>query len=58
LEGYIIEFSIENHQYFSKEESLFKEGSHGIFLQEIPLWIKILLVEERMFLIPSIEMAA
>jgi hypothetical protein len=32
LEGYIIEFSIENHQYFSKEEAIFYEGARGILL--------------------------
>jgi hypothetical protein len=58
LEGYIIEFSIANHQYFLKEEVVFKEGAHGILLQEIPLWIKILLAEEGMFYVPLVEMEA
>jgi hypothetical protein len=57
LEGYIIEFSAENHQYFSKEEAIFKEGARGRLLWEIPLWIKVLLVEEGMFLVPSANMA-
>jgi hypothetical protein len=45
LEFYIIEFVVENHQYFSKAEVVFHEGARGRLLQEIPLWINILLVE-------------
>jgi hypothetical protein len=56
LEGYIIEFSTDNHQSFSKEEFLFKEGSRVILLWEIPLWIKILLAKEGMLLV-AVEMA-
>jgi hypothetical protein len=36
LEGYIIEIVVENHQYFSRDEAIFKEGARGILLQEIP----------------------
>jgi hypothetical protein len=45
LEGYAIDFSAEKHQNFSKAEAILKEGDRGILLTEIPLWIKILLVE-------------
>jgi hypothetical protein len=48
LEGYIIIFVLENHQSFSKAEVIFKEGSRGILLQEIPLWLKKFLAEEGM----------
>jgi hypothetical protein len=57
LEGYIIKFFVENHQYFSKEKVTFKEGARGILQQEIPLRIKILLAEEGMFHVPLDEMA-
>jgi hypothetical protein len=57
LEGYIIEFSIENHQYFSKAEAIFYKGARGRLLREISLWIKILLAEEGMLSVPSVEMA-
>jgi hypothetical protein len=56
LEGYIIEFSAENRQAFSKDEAIFKEGSRGRLLREIPLWLKVLLVEEGIFPIPSSDM--
>jgi hypothetical protein len=52
LEGYIIEFSTESHQYFSKEEVVFKEGARGRLLWEIPLWIKFFLAEEGMLPVP------
>jgi hypothetical protein len=57
LEGYIIEFSTENHQSFSKAEAIFYEGARGRLLREIPLWMKILLVEEGMLPVPLVEMA-
>jgi hypothetical protein len=56
LEGYIIDFVAKNHQAFSKSKEIFREGSRGIVLQKIPLWIKVLLVEEGMFLVPSGDM--
>jgi hypothetical protein len=58
LEGYIIEFAAENHQYFSWVEEIFKKGACGRLLREIPLWIKAFLMEEGMLTIPSTEMAA
>jgi hypothetical protein len=58
LDGYIIEFFVENHQSFLKEEVVFYEGPRGRLLREIPLWMKILLVEEGMFHVPSGEMAS
>jgi hypothetical protein len=43
---------------FKIHEEIFKEGARGRLLWEIPLWIKVLLVEEGMFLIPSVDMEA
>lgn len=47
IEGYIIEFVAEDHKSFSKRESIFKFGLRGRLLKDIPLWIKVLLVEEK-----------
>jgi len=58
LEGYIIEFIAENYQFFSWVEEIFKKGSCGIPLREIPLWIKAFLMERGMITIPLTEMAA
>jgi len=58
LEGYIIEFATENHQSFSHAEEIFKKGACNRLLREIPLWIKVFLMEEGMINIPSNEMAA
>jgi hypothetical protein len=58
LERYIIEFAVENHQYFSWEEVIFNKGARGILLKEIPLWIKVFLVEEGMLIFPSSKMVA
>jgi len=41
LEGYTIEFVVENHHDFSKEEAIFREGARGALLRDIPLWINI-----------------
>jgi hypothetical protein len=58
LEGYIIKFVVENHQYFSRAEAIFKKYSRGRFLREIPLWIKVFLVEEGMLIMSPTEMVA
>jgi hypothetical protein len=58
LEGYIMEFAVENHQYFSHVEEISKKCAHDRLLREIPLWIKVFLMEEGMITIPSTEMAA
>jgi hypothetical protein len=57
LEGYIIEFVAENHQSFSWEEEIFKKGARGKLLREIPMWIKVFLMEERMLIMSQTEMA-
>jgi hypothetical protein len=57
LEGCIIEFAVENHHSLSKAEEVFYGGSRGRLLREISLWMKILLVEEGMLLVPLFEMA-
>jgi hypothetical protein len=56
LEGYIIEFSAENYQLFSKVEEVFYEGDQGRLSRETPLWMKILMVEEGMLPILMVEM--
>jgi hypothetical protein len=58
LEGYITKFAVENHQYFSRDEAIFNKGAQGKLMREIPLWIKIFLVEEGMLFVPSHEMEA
>jgi hypothetical protein len=58
LEGYIIEFAAENHQYFSCMQKKFSRKVHDRLLREIPLWIKVFLMEEGMITIPSTEMEA
>jgi hypothetical protein len=39
-------------------EEIFKKGARGKLLREIPLWIKLFLMEEGMIAIPSTKMAA
>jgi hypothetical protein len=58
LEGYIIEFAVENHQSFSRAEADFKKYARGILLREIPLWIKVFLMEEGMLTIYPTKMVA
>jgi len=58
LEGYIIELATEIHQAFSKSKAIFREGDRGRLLREIPLWVKVLLEEEGMLLVPSNDMVA
>ena len=57
LEGYIIEFAAENHQYFSWAEEIFEKGTRGRILREIPLWIKVFLMEEGMLIMSPNKMA-
>jgi hypothetical protein len=56
LEGYIIEFTVENHQSFSQEEEIFKKRVRDRLLRETPLWIKAFLMEEGMIPIPLTEL--
>lgn len=56
IEGYIIEFVVENHQSFSKAEAICYEGARGRLLREVSLWMKILLVEEGMLTVPLGEL--
>jgi hypothetical protein len=44
----VIEFVAENHQYFSWAEADFKKDTRGRMMREIPLWIKVFLMEEGM----------
>jgi hypothetical protein len=48
---------MEKHQSFLKAKAIFYEGSRGRLLREIMLWMKILLVEEGMLLVPLVEMS-
>jgi hypothetical protein len=56
LEGYIIEFAAENHQSFSRVGADFKKDARGRLLREIPMWIKVFLMEEGMLTIRPTEM--
>jgi hypothetical protein len=56
LQGYIIKFVAENHQYFSQEEADFKKYARGRLLREISVWIKVFLMEEGMLTMSSTEM--
>jgi hypothetical protein len=58
LERYSVEFSVENHQYFSRAEEIFKISAHNRLLREITLWIKVFLMEEVMINIPLTEMVS
>ena len=49
LEDYIIEFGAEDHLSFSKADAMFKYGVKGRLLKEIPLWIKVLMVQKNYF---------
>ena len=46
LDGYIVEFSTECYQSFSKAKAIFRSRLRGKLLKEIPLWIKALMVDE------------
>lgn len=46
IEGYIIKFSIEYNESFSCVEEKFNAGLINHMLKEIPLWIKMLLLEK------------
>jgi len=37
MEGYIVEFVVKNHQYYSRAEEMFKDGARGRMIREIPL---------------------
>jgi len=52
LEISFVAFVAKNNQAFPKAEAIFREEARGTLLQEIPLWIKVLLVEEGMFPLP------
>jgi hypothetical protein len=56
LEGYIIEFAVENHQSFLRVEVISKKYVRGRLLREIPLWIKFVLMEEGMMIMSLTEM--
>jgi hypothetical protein len=58
LEGYIIKFSAENHQSFSREEVDFKKYAWGRILRQIPLCIKVFLMEKGMLTISPIKMTS
>jgi len=53
LERYIIEFSLEGHQSFSKVKVMFKLGFWGRILREILLWVKFPIVEESLLVFQS-----
>jgi hypothetical protein len=47
---------VEKYQYLSKEEVVFEKGAQGKLIWEIPLWIKIFLVEEGLFPFTLVDM--
>ena len=58
FEGYIIKFAAENHQSYSLAEVVFKDGVRGRLIREIPLRIKVFMVEEGMLLFYLVGMVA
>ena len=56
MEGYIVEFTAECYQFFSKVEDVFRSGLHGGILREIALWIKALMVDEGLMEFQKSEM--
>jgi len=58
MEGYIVEFSAENYQSFSKAEAMFGFKLRGRLMMEVPLWIKMFMVEEGLLPSPKTEMVA
>jgi hypothetical protein len=56
IERYIVKFIVELCKDFSKDGEEFHRGAHGILLKEIPLWMKMLLVEEGMLPLNPIGM--
>jgi len=58
IEGYIIEFFVKGHQSFSKAEVVFKSRLGERLLKEILLWIKFLMLEERLLVFQGPPMAA
>ena len=58
LDGYIVEFATECHQYFSRAEAIFRSGLRGKLLKEIPLWIKALMIDEGLMEFPKSRMEA
>ena len=56
LDRYIVEFSAECYQYFSRVEDTFRSGLRGELLKEIPLWIKALMVNEGLMGFQKAEM--
>lgn len=58
VEGYIVEFSAESYQSFSKVEAVFGSGVRGRLMREVSLWIKMFKVEEGLLPSPTTEMVA
>jgi len=56
VDRYIIEFGTKNCHSFSKVESIFKKGTSGRLIREIPLWMKVLLVEGGMLPFTLVDM--
>lgn len=56
LEGYVDEFTIEIYQSFSKANVMFWTELRGKLHKEIPLWIKVLMVEEGLIPFQGLSM--
>ena len=58
MDGYIVEFAAECYQYFSRAEDTFRSGLRGKLLNEIPLWIKALMIDKGLMGFQKAEMEA
>lgn len=58
MEGYIIKFSAESYQSFSKAEVVFGSRLRGRLMREVSLWIKMFMVEEVLLPSPTVKMVA
>lgn len=58
IEGYMVEFAAERYQSYSKADVVFKSGLRVKQLKEVPLWIKMLMVEEGLIPLHGVSMVA
>jgi hypothetical protein len=58
IDGFILEFATEACQSFYRAEEELKKGAQGRLLKEIPLFLKMLLVEAGMLAFIPVSMAA
>ena len=56
VEGYVVEFAAKSYQSYSKVEAVFNSELRGELIGEIPMWIKMLLVEEGILSLAAARM--